>query len=206
MACKIKNLNFNREGFGDRGKQKRSLISTLKKNFQPLASCFMELPNLNDFADVLKTIAPNSIVHAAVKQQEIDFEVQSVTLECNIKSFTNVSDIIEMSGSNSSFFENLKTLMTSENIKIEAQTRGQNQNRLWYACRKGVITASKAHEVFTKMKKVIKWTGGYVNLWALNQKISGLTFVNPNIPSLKYGRDMEPGAINTFADIMKKNS
>ena len=129
MACKIKNLNFNREGFGDRGKQKRSLISTLKKNFQPLTSCSRILLNLNDFADALKTIAPNSIVHTAVPQQEIDFEVKSVTLECNIKSFTNVSDIIEMSGSNSIFFENLKTFMTSESIfEIEAQTRGQNQN------------------------------------------------------------------------------
>ena len=125
MACKIKNLNFNREGFGDRGKQKRSLISTLKKYFQPLTSCSRILLNLNDFADALKTIAPNSIVHTAVPQQEIDFEVKSVTLECNIKSFTNVSDIIEMSGSNSIFFENLKTFMTSESIfEIEAQTRG----------------------------------------------------------------------------------
>ena len=107
--------------------------------------------------------------------------------------------MIKMSGSNSSFFENLKTFMTSKNIsKIEAQTRGQNQNQLWYACKKGVIAASKAHDIFTKMKKEIKGTGGYVNLWALNQKISGLTFVNPNIPSLKYGKDMEPEAINTY--------
>ena len=67
--------------------------------------------------------------------------------------------------------------MRSENIsKIEAQTRWQNQNRLWYPCRRGVITASKAHEVFTKMKKVIKGTGGSVNLWELNQKISRLNF------------------------------
>ena len=59
-----------------------------------------------------------------------------------------------MSGSSSSFFENLKTFMTSENIsKIEAQTMGQNQNQLWCACRKGVIIASNAHEVFTKIKK-----------------------------------------------------
>ena len=106
-----------------------------------------------------------------------------------------------MSGSNSSFFENLKHIS-----KIEAQRRGKNQNQLWYSSRKGVITASKVHEVFTKMKMVIKGTGGYVNLWALNQKISGLTFVNPNIPSLKYGRDMEPEAINTFTDVMKKIS
>ena len=142
---KIKNFNFNQDGFGDRGKQKRSLVSRPKKNFQPLASCSRKLLNLNDFADALKTIAPNSIVHTAVPQQEIDFEVKSVTLECNTKSFTNVSGmLIEMSGSNSSFFQNLKTFMASENIsKIEAQIRGQNQSQQWYACRKGVITASK---------------------------------------------------------------
>ena len=132
---KIKNLNFNREGFDDTRKQKRSLISTLKKNFQPLTSCSRILLNLNDFADALKTTAPNSIVHTAVPQQEIDCEVKSVTLERNIKSFTNASDIIEMSGSNSSVFENLKTFMTSENIsKIEAKTWGQNQHQLRYAC------------------------------------------------------------------------
>ena len=110
------------------GKQKRSLISTSKNNFQPLTSCSRKLLNVNHFADALKTIEPNSIVHTAVPQQEIDFEVKSVTLECNIKSFTNASDIIQMSGSNSSFFGNLKTFMTSENIsKIEAQRRGQNK-------------------------------------------------------------------------------
>ena len=127
------------------GKQKRSLISTSKNNFQPLTSCSRKLLNVNHFADALKTIEPNSIVHTAVPQQEIDFEVKSVTLKCNTKSFTNVSGmLIEMSGSNSSFFQNLKTFMASENIsKIEAQIRGQNQSQQWYACRKGVITASK---------------------------------------------------------------
>ena len=68
-----------------------------------------------------------------------------------------------------------------------------------------VITAPKAHEVFKKMKKIIKGTGGYVNLWALTLKISGLTFVNQNIQPLKYGRDMEPQAINTCTDITKKS-
>ena len=54
------------------------------------------------------------------------------------------------------------------------------------------------------MKKIIKGTSGYVNLWALTLKISGLTFANQNIQSLKYGRDMEPQAINTFTDVTKK--
>ena len=47
--------------------------------------------------------------------------------------------------------------------------------------RKGVITASKAHEVITKMKNVRKEDGGVVNIWSLKEKFSGMTFVNPNL-------------------------
>lgn len=39
---------------------------------------------------------------------------------------------------------------------------------------------------------------------SLNQNISGLTFVNPNIPALKYDCDMEIDAVYTFTDLMKK--
>ena len=53
------------------------------------------------------------------------------------------------------------------------------------------------------MDKIIKPSGCYVNMWSLNQKISGLTFVNPNIPALKYGRSMEENAVNHFYDLMK---
>ena len=37
----------------------------------------------------------------------------------------------------------------------------------------------------TKMQKVIKGTGGYVNMWNLIQKISGFTFINPKHTSLE---------------------
>ena len=36
------------------------------------------------------------------------------------------------------------------------------------------------------------------------KKISGLIFVNPNIPTLKYGRAMEENAANCFFDFIKK--
>ena len=50
------------------------------------------------------------------------------------------------------------------------------------------------------MKKVRKVGGGVVNIWSLKEKFSGMTFVNPNIPALKYGRAMEIEAVNTFAE------
>ena len=70
-------------------------------------------------------------------------------------------------------------------------------------CRKDITTASKEHEVITKMKKVGKGGGGVVTIWSLREEISGMTFVNPKIPALQYGRAMEIEAVNTFAEYIK---
>ena len=53
------------------------------------------------------------------------------------------------------------------------------------------------------MSKVRKGGGGVVNIWPFKEKFSGMTFVNPNIPALKYGRDMEIEAVNTYAEYIK---
>jgi len=45
--------------------------------------------------------------------------------------------------------------------------------------------------------------GGYVNMWNLFQKISGYSYTSPNIPALKYGREMEKHAENKFHEIFK---
>ena len=82
--------------------------------------------------------------------------------------------------------------------EIKKLTRGQNNNEQWFAFRKGVVTGSKAHEVKTKMTKFTESDGSSTNLWSLFKKVSGMTFVNPNIPALKYGREMEINAVNEF--------
>ena len=86
-----------------------------------------------------------------------------------------------MSNSVESFHRNLhRNINFSVIEKIEFITRGQSCNESWFLYRKG-------HEVKTKLKK---GCGSYVNLWQLFQKISGLVFTNPNIPALKYGRNL----------------
>ena len=119
---KITNLNSNQEGFGDRGKQKWSLVSTPKKDFKLFGRGSTKSLTLNDFVDVLKSVALNSIVHTAVPPPDTDFEVKAVLSEGNdVKSFISVTDIIDMSGSKSIYFENLKMLMTrKKNSEIEA--------------------------------------------------------------------------------------
>ena len=206
--CKVKNINFDREDFGGRGKQKkRSFVSTPKKIYNPLADSNRKRLTLCDIARALESVAPDSILFTAVPKPEIDFvrEVITMTAINDLHSTAvSIDDIIIMSDDKKSFNSNMLSSMNEDNIlEIERITRGQSSNELWFQYRKGVITASKSHEVITKMTKVEKGGGGNINMYALNQKISGLAFVSPDIPALKYGRAMEDEAVKTFVQLMK---
>ena len=97
------------------------------------------------------------------------------------------------------YHQQLKAYFKRKNIsEIEKLTRGKNNNEQWFAFCKGVITGSKAHKVKTKMTKFTEGDGSSTNLWSLFKKVSGITFVNPNIPALKYGREMEINVVNEF--------
>ena len=54
------------------------------------------------------------------------------------------------------------------------------------------------------MNKILKPTGSCINMWSLCQNISGLSFTNPDLPALKYGRTIEMEAANEFSELMKK--
>ena len=103
------------------------------------------------------------------------------------------------------FFDNHQEAMTQENIEqIEQLTKGQLENTNWHIFRKYVITASKGHDVLTEIRKIQHSDNRSINMFALFQKISGLAYVNPNIPALKYGRCMEIYAVGKFQEICTK--
>ena len=52
------------------------------------------------------------------------------------------------------FLESLP-ISSSQAIALEKSTRGQSSNQLWVLARKGCLTASNHHEVFTKINTVI---------------------------------------------------
>ena len=70
---KMKNLNFNREDFGQRGKKKRSLVSTPKKVFNPVKDTNIKLLTLSGIAKALEEVAPQSIIFTAVPKPKVDF-------------------------------------------------------------------------------------------------------------------------------------
>ena len=205
VPTKLKNINFSRDDFAKKGKKKRPLVSTPKKKFNPIMHC-TKILTLAEIAEALKDVAGNSIIHKAVPKPKIDF-VREIIGPCVDKSenILSIDDILLLSENITVFQTNLTHKMTEANIeKIEVLTRGQSTNEHWYNFRKGVITASKAHEIKTKMEKVVRGVGGYINMWSLNQKVSGLIFVSPDIPALKYGRTMEEEAVNAFYNEMSK--
>ena len=154
----------------------------------------------------MEKVIPDSTLLTGVPKPEIDFLREVIDCSSSKPSgIVSIDDIIVMSNSIHDFHQNVTEHMVPKSIEqIEILTRGQCSNESWYSFRKGVITASKAHKVKTKMEMFSKG-GSCGNFWQLFQKISGLMFVSPNIPALKYGRSMEVNAVNVFCDLFSEN-
>ena len=75
---------------------------------------------------------------------------------------TSIESFIKLSKTKVEFQENLDILSIEQIRQIELCTRGQCCNEQSYLCRRGIITASKAHEVITKMKKIRKGGRGVI--------------------------------------------
>jgi hypothetical protein len=199
---KVKDMNFDRHDFGIIGKKKNSTLSTPKKHYNPLINVNRKLLSLTDIASALEKVAPNSIIHMAAPKPKIDFLREIISEKKIENTVASIDDILLSTKTIAEFEIALKTNMSIENIEIiEKMTQGQSTNESWFDYRKGVVTASKAHGVVAKVGKAKK--GGPIDVCSLNQKVSGLCFVNPDIPALKYGRIMEVEAINCFYEIMR---
>uniref|UniRef100_A0A7M5WWY6 YqaJ viral recombinase domain-containing protein n=1 Tax=Clytia hemisphaerica TaxID=252671 RepID=A0A7M5WWY6_9CNID len=234
QPSKAKNIDFNRDDFAKRGKSRKKLFSTPKKNYHPLPIKRKTTKTLS-FEKIVETLKEKDLMKdttlsTAAPQPEIDFVVESVRkpdhvsdLPCiddvivvesvrkpdHVSNLPCIDDVILTSKSTDEFLTNVTNDLTNDIIdKIEVATKGQSTNELWYQHRKSVITASKVHEVKTKMETIIK---GYqkgderseVLMWSLTKKIAGFTFLNPNNPALKYGREMEGMASSKLLDFLK---
>ena len=124
---------------------------------------------MKNFAEAVNKFSPQIIIHTALPKPKVDFIRELISTKIvPPKKVMNISDVINMSKNMSDFKENLD-VFTKENIEtIEKLTIGQNENEYWYEYRKCLITASKAHDVVTKMAKVQKGGGETISIWSLN--------------------------------------
>jgi hypothetical protein len=77
---------------------------------------------------------------------------------------------------------------------IFSKTKGQFCNSAWHDLRHGRLTSSNFYSVHTKVQSINNKPTIVHDVKPLLKNIMGYTKVNPNIKSLKYGREMEPVA------------
>jgi hypothetical protein len=80
-------------------------------------------------------------------------------------------------------------------------TKDQSNTELWHDHRVGVITASVAHSVYTRINTIQK--DGRNDATNAISRIMGYTKLNPNLAPLKYGRNMEGEARRQYEKVMK---
>ncbi|CAG2201964.1 unnamed protein product [Mytilus edulis] len=90
----------------------------------------------------------------------------------------------------------------SEIQKVMLSTIGQSSNEKWHEIRSGRLTSSNFYEIHTKVQSYKKKEG--VTFDPLISRLMGYKKLNPNIRSLKHGREMEPEAKLCYLAGMKK--
>ena len=88
------------------------------------------------------------------------------------------------------FQNNVKSVTKEEVNSINLQTVGQGSNPVWNELRKGRITAPNFYAVHTKVDSTRRQST--CDTRPLFSRIMGYKNVNPNVRSLKYGRETEP--------------
>lgn len=86
---------------------------------------------------------------------------------------------------------------------LERLTRGQSNNDEWFQHRKGRITGSVIHSVLTRSRRLLAGELDIDNTSLLKRLL--YTATNPDIPALKYGREMEDEARDRYIRLMKEH-
>ena len=123
---------------------------------------------LNDFAEDLRDVFPESIFFSEVPEPDVDFVTDLVKKQTKMR-FLKVFGAFTIGLVNQLmlriFLQIYFSICRKKKVtKIELLTRGQNDNKLWYNCRKEVVTALKGHSILTKKTQILKPTYGCVSI------------------------------------------
>ena len=110
-------MSFGHEDFCQRGKKKRSFLSTPKKKYNSHSEQgVMKMLTLNDFVESLKDVFPESMLFSAVPKPDIDFATDLVKQQTDDvpENLCCVYDWISKSVNTEEFFANLFADMSRE--------------------------------------------------------------------------------------------
>ncbi|KAI8511447.1 hypothetical protein Bbelb_105470 [Branchiostoma belcheri] len=133
-----------------------------------------------------------------------EMEVET-TVEPESAPLLSLSDMAAGKETVQSFLDSLPTYTAEQITNIEVQTRGQAENSKWSNFRSGMITASNLKSVVTRDETLHKEnTSLSQNPQPMVSHLMGYSPLDPNLPSLKYGRLMEPVARDAYRNLQEK--
>ena len=126
------------------------------QKFNPVLQSFPKLKDeeVSKFYNKLHYVSPQSAVLLCIHSEE-ETELEAFSLENIASKMDNISKDSTQDEQITKFLESLPLSKKSSEI-LEIKTRGQSDNDLWSAVRKGRLTVSNNHGIFTKMNRVIK--------------------------------------------------
>ena len=169
-------------------------------NFNPILPAYREKTSeeVSVLFENLHEVTPESAIFLCIPVHDSTADMESFILQ-------NVANqVIEDPGNDtndkkiSRFLQSLP--VSSQGIKlIEKKTRGQAENDLWMNLRKGRLTGSNHHDIYTKMHSIIKCTGAIKpKTTPLIQKIIYRDNDISHIPAINWGRQHEDQAVKEF--------
>ena len=191
QPLKVTDLKLVRGDFGRRGKSKKMLNSSPKKKYDPTVNIQGSL-NLNDIVSALRSVCnENDSIIFTAEQKEIAVNME----DKGPVNLLTPSDLF-CSASTAEEFINTLFCLSDKISEIEKATRGQSSNDFWFSVRRHLITASKAHDVKTRM--LTHKSKGEADFSSVFARVSGEKLVNARLPALKYGLAMEEDATAKF--------
>ncbi|XP_062593889.1 uncharacterized protein LOC134255395 [Saccostrea cucullata] len=200
----------------------RPLVATEKKKYNPLEIEESNTAILDSLSIALRGVVPEACLFKGLPRtgdvptsaQEAEGAIGSNEEDTGHEDLSvidkfDLSTISKSYGSQNTCYESLNFLPKIDDYEIstiEKFTVGQHENENWHRLRKGRITASKFYQVYTKVNSVLdgRRKDVQVDCSSLTKSIMCYTKINPNIKSLKYGRETEPLAICSYLNTYKK--
>ena len=203
---RIKDMNLQAHKL-ERPTSSRSLNGSSKQEFdaRPLAMRNISKEDKQVFLTSVRRTLPDAVLNITYSPpSEEDVPPTLPEIADKVLSMANSKEECELASS----FSQCLSFNDSSIKELEKATRGQSMSRQWIQQRQGRITASNFHDVYTKVKTLLRQRGKEVKT-----KVTPLLakLIEPkdlsNIPAIKWGRLHEKDASKAlFTSLAKVHS
>ena len=201
--CKVNDLTFRKDKKTRKETDRNpALDQALRKTFDPrkVEDRLLTDERVSSLLNGIKVSVPSACVLYSVEHGTDDGLPQSLSTKaldfmssCSVKN-KPLEQVAPL------FLEYCQ-LTNEQTMRIEKETRGQHSNSVWQEQRKGRVTASNFHQVFTKAETILKGRGKGSKKTQYTKLVSSIINKGDDIshlPQIKWGLQHEKDAIKSF--------